>query len=70
MVKLFSGRFFPCLLLCAAVFCGCSRKVYVPLERVVSLRDSVNETRRVSDTLVLRDSVIVSRNGDTLLKEA
>ena len=40
----------------AAVACGCTKRVYVPLERVNVVRD----------TLILRDSVVLDRSGDTV----
>lgn len=69
------------LALLAAVVCGvcaCSRKVYVPAERVVVRTDSVAVRRAdsltrllaVRDSFVVRDSVFVFQHGDTVVKEA
>lgn len=69
------------LALLAAVVCGvcaCSRKVYVPAERVVVRTDSVAVHRADSltrllaqrDSVVVRDSVFVMLRGDTVIKEA
>lgn len=69
------------LALLAAVVCGvcaCSKKVYVPAERVVVRTDSVTVHRADSltrllaqrDSVVVRDSVFVFQRGDTVVKEA
>ena len=69
------------LALLAAVICGvcaCSKKVYVPAERVVVRTDSVAVHRADSltrllasrDSFVVRDSVFVFQRGDTVVKEA
>ena len=69
------------LALLAAVVCGvcaCSKKVYVPAERVVVRTDSVAVQRADSltrllasrDSFVVRDSVFVMLRGDTVIKEA
>lgn len=56
------------VLLCAV---GCSRKVYVPVESVsVRVRaDTLLAERVRTDSVILRDSVIVSQRGDTVVKE-
>lgn len=67
--------------LLAAVVCGvcaCSKKVYVPTERVVVRTDSVAVRRADSltrllamrDSVIVRDSVFVMLRGDTVVKEA
>lgn len=67
--------------LLAAVICGvcaCSKRVYVPAERVVVRTDSVAVHRADSltrllatrDSVVVRDSVFVMLRGDTVVKEA
>lgn len=50
---------------------GCSRKVYVPVESVsVRVRaDTLLAERVRTDSVILRDSVIVSQRGDTVVKE-
>lgn len=69
------------LALLAAVVCGvcaCSKKVYVPTERVVVRTDSVAVHRADSltrllasrDSVIVRDSVFVMLRGDTVVKEA
>lgn len=69
------------LALLAAVVCGvcaCSKKVYVPTERVVVRTDSVAVHRAdsltrllaVRDSFVVRDSVFIMLRGDTVVKEA
>ena len=52
-------------IVCLAV--GCTRQVYVPVERCV--RDTVREIREHVDTLMARDSVYVGSRGDTTVKE-
>ena len=69
------------LALAVAMLCGvcaCSKKVYVPTERVVVRTDSVAVRRAdsltrllaVRDSFVVRDSVFVMLRGDTVIKEA
>lgn len=68
------------LALLVAVICGvcaCSKKVYVPTERVVVRTDSVAVRRAdsltrllaVRDSFVVRDSVFVFQRGDSVVKE-
>lgn len=45
---------------------GCTKKVYVPVERVRVLRDTLYGSRLSADTLVVRDSVVLDRGGDTV----
>lgn len=69
------------LALAVAMLCGvcaCSKKVYVPAERVVVRTDSVAVHRADSltrllasrDSVIVRDSVFVMLRGDTVIKEA
>lgn len=69
------------LALAVAMLCGvcaCSKKVYVPAERVVVRTDSVAVRRADSltrllasrDSVIVRDSVFVMLRGDTVVKEA
>lgn len=69
------------LALAVAMLCGvcaCSKKVYVPAERVVVRTDSVAVHRAdsltrllaVRDSVIVRDSVFVMLRGDTVIKEA
>lgn len=53
-----------CLLVLAA---GCSRKVYVPVESVVSRTDTIYSAKVRVDSVILRDSVAVFQKGDTVL---
>ena len=50
----------------AAVACGCTKRVYVPLERVNVVRDTFHSSSRLADTPILRDSVVLDRSGDTV----
>lgn len=54
-------------LLCACL-CGCSRKIYVPVERVSehTARDTVYVLRQSVDSVVRADSVVTERRGDTV----
>lgn len=51
---------------CVPVWCGCARRVYVPVERVGMVRDTVLVAARVADTLAVRDTVRVEVSGDTV----
>lgn len=65
------------LLLIVAGICGCSRKVYVPVERTRIEKDSTALYRADSlsrllasrDTIIRRDSIVTLIKGDTLIKE-
>lgn len=46
---------------------GCTRKIYVPVERVE--HDTVNRVREVTDSVIERDSVFISVRGDTVTRE-
>lgn len=45
---------------------GCSRKVYVPVENVRVVRDTVVDRVWARDTLLLRDSTVTWVRGDTV----
>lgn len=55
---------FICLLVLAS---GCSRKVYVPVESVVSRTDTIYSAKVRVDSVIMRDSVAVFQKGDTVL---
>lgn len=55
---------FICLLVLAT---GCSRKVYVPVESVVSRTDTIYSAKVRIDSVIMRDSVAVFQKGDTVL---
>lgn len=55
---------FICLLVLAT---GCSRKVYVPVESVVSRTDTIYSAKVRVDSVIMRDSVAVFQKGDTVL---
>lgn len=52
------------------IACSCSRKIYVPVERVVSHRDSSRTAAIRTDTVVRADSVVIDRSGDTVYHTA
>lgn len=54
---------FICLLVLAT---GCSRKVYVPVESVVSRTDTIYSAKVRIDSVIMRDSVAVFQKGDTV----
>lgn len=54
---------FICLLVLAS---GCSRKVYVPVESVVSRTDTIYSAKVRVDSVIMRDSVAVFQKGDTV----
>ena len=47
---------------------GCTRKVYVPVERVEVRSDSLRSVRVASDSVVVRDSVYIVVRGDSVLE--
>lgn len=55
---------FICLLVLAT---GCTRKVYIPIESVVSRTDTVYSAKVRVDSVIMRDSVAVFQKGDTVL---
>lgn len=54
---------FICLLVLAS---GCSRKVYVPVESIVSRTDTIYSAKVRVDSVIMRDSVAVFQKGDTV----
>lgn len=56
------------LLICLLVLAtGCSRKVYVPVESVVSRTDTIYSAKVRVDSVIMRDSVAVFQKGDTVM---
>lgn len=55
-----------CLILALLLLCGCSRKVYVPTERVITRIDTCFYAQLRVDSVTLRDSVAVIQRGDTV----
>lgn len=51
----------------ASIGVGCTRMVYVPVERVTV--DSVRDLQMRIDTVVSRDSVVTAQHGDTVVRE-
>lgn len=51
------------------IACGCTRKVYVPVDRYHIVKDSVERVRMLRDSVIMRDSIYVDMRGDTLLRE-
>lgn len=46
--------------------CSCTRKIYVPVEHAVTRTDTVYEATLRIDSVLLRDSVTVMQQGDTV----
>lgn len=55
------------VLLVLSIIPGCTRKIYVPVER--NLRDTVIQAKVMTDTVLARDSIYVGSRGDTIIKE-
>lgn len=51
------------------LLCGCSKRVYVPVERTMIRSDTLHVERMRRDTLIQRDSIVICQRGDTVLKE-
>lgn len=60
----------PTFLLAAVLLVGpgCTRKVYVPVERMEVRSDSLRSVREASDSVVVRDSVYIVIRGDSVLE--
>lgn len=56
------------LLLCLLA-CSCSRRVYVPVERVSHHTDTVRAVSLRVDTVLDRDTVLLTMRGDTVVRE-
>lgn len=54
----------------AVLLCSCSKRAYVPVERISQRSDTLTALALRVDTLLERDSVVVSIKGDTVFKEA
>ncbi|MCM1291112.1 MAG: hypothetical protein NC201_02645 [Prevotella sp.] len=54
--------------LCFLYF-GCSKKVYVPVDRYIMRHDSLKTSSRITDSVTLRDSIFLEVRGDTVHKE-
>lgn len=47
---------------------GCTRKVYIPVESSSVSRDTIHISSLRYDSIILRDSITVQQNADTILK--
>lgn len=54
------------LLLAAA---GCRKEIYVPVEKMTVIRDSVARSVQRTDTVIIADSILMLQRGDTIIKE-
>lgn len=50
-----------------SLLCGCTRRVYIPVESVV--RDSVYSNTLRIDSVMMHDSIFLDSRGDTIIKE-
>ena len=57
-------------LMALIVFCGCTKKIYVPVESRLVMTDSVRIATIRRDSVWLKDSVFVAVRGDTVIKES
>lgn len=48
----------------ALAFGGCTRKVYIPVETVSAVHDTVRLNKFRTDTLILADSIVIERLAD------
>lgn len=61
-----NGRITLLAALLALLLCGCSRKVYVPVESKVYHTDTLYRSQLRIDSVYFRDSVTLIRRGDTV----
>lgn len=64
---LLSGAVSVGLIAACVMGCGCTRKVYVPVEH--SVRDTLLTTKLRIDTIQMHDSIYLVQHGDTVVKE-
>lgn len=57
------------LIIYMCVSAACSRRVYVPVERVEIRSDTLRDLRLRTDSIVVRDSVFFAVRGDTVVRE-
>lgn len=55
-----------CLLI---ILSGCTRKIYVPLEREHLRTDTIVAHAERVDSVLIRDSVVTAKDGDTIRQE-
>lgn len=48
---------------------GCQKKIYVPVEKITVIRDSVSHRVQRADTVIMTDSILMLERGDTVIKE-
>lgn len=49
--------------------CGCTKRIYVPVDRYVMARDSLRRVEVRYDSVCERDSIVVTQRGDTVNRE-
>lgn len=57
------------LVLLFAASASCTRKVYIPVEKEITVRDSVERRVNFRDSVVRLDSILMYVKGDTVVKE-
>lgn len=55
------------ILLISMFWCSCTRTIYVPVNH--SITDSILNIRQRTDTVIERDSIMMTARGDTTVKE-
>lgn len=48
---------------------GCRKEIYVPVEKVTIVRDTIDRRVASADTVIMADSVLLLQRGDTVIKE-
>lgn len=66
IANLYDMRNIIILIVALAALCGCTRKIYVPVENTVMRTDTVYSATLRVDSVVFRDSVAMIQKGDTV----
>lgn len=64
-------RLFPATAAAVALLllCGCTRRIYIPVESTAVRTDSIRTNLWHTDTVLMRDSVVMRTVGDTVTRE-
>lgn len=66
IANLYDMRIFIILIVALVALCGCTRKIYVPVENTAMRTDTVYSAKLRVDSVIFRDSVAVKQKGDTV----
>lgn len=69
MRKISNTAIWPLCLAALLLITGCTRKVYIPLEREREVHDTVYSMLERIDTIMVRDSAVTEVRGDTVRME-